>query len=62
MQAIPDRLMEAFFEGSRDCNLFGGVKPDSEWITLSEQKACIALSRLFLDIEIGDGELAIVAL
>ena len=54
--------MEAMLEGFRNYNPFEGVKPDSEWITLSEQKACIVLSDLFLDIEIGEDEIEIAAL
>ena len=55
-KAIFDRLIEAMMEGCRNYNPFEGVKPDSEWITLSEQKACIVLSDLFLDIEIKEDE------
>ena len=55
-RAVSDRLIEAMIEGCRNYNPLEGVKPDSEWITLSEQKTCIVLSDPSLDIEIEEDE------
>ena len=51
-----DRFRQAFNEAkaNQDYDPFAGVKPHSKWITVLEQKACIVLSHLFLDIEIAD--------
>jgi hypothetical protein len=49
-----DRSLDSPIEGLEPYDPFSGMNPESRLMTISEQKACIMLSELFLDLELPD--------
>jgi hypothetical protein len=56
-----DRSLDSLIEDSEPYDPFSGMNPDSRLMTISEQKACIMLSELFLDLELSDFHLRWIA-